>query len=218
MVLDEALERNPSDDHAPYFLGSFFFAHGRYDDAAKAWLQALGKGFDDAVLERNLGVYDWRVKGDLKGAAAYYEKAIRLAPASFRLYLDLDEIYAKLGDPSRRAKLFASAPAAVLERDTVRARRALLAIDQQDFDQALALLKDHHFKPWEGGEVIRQIFVRANIGKGKRALANKDYAQAEQAFRQALEYPVNLGVGKPEKPHNEEALRWLGEALAAQHR
>ncbi len=218
LVLAEALARNPSDGHASYLLGNFLFAHGRYDDAAKLWLQALGQGFDDAVLERNLGLYDWRVKSDLKGAAAYYQKAVVLTPANFRLYLDLDEIYTQSGSDSERAKLFASAPPVVLERDTVRARRALLSVEQQEFDQALAVLKDHRFKPWESGEIVRQIFVCANLAKGQRALANRQSSEAEQAFRQALEYPANLGVGKPDKPHDEEALYWLGEALQAQHK
>ena len=218
LVLGEAVTRDPSDTHASYLLGNFLFAHDRYEDAAKLWLHALGKRLEDAVLERNLGLYDWRVKSDLKGAAAYYGKAIQLAPESFRLYLDLDEIYAQLGDTSERAKLFASAPAPVLQRDTVRARRALLSIEQREYNEALALLKDHRFKPWEGGEIVRLIFVCANVARGKRALADKDYAQAEQAFRQALEYPLNLGAGKPDKPHNEEPLYWLGEALQAQQK
>jgi tetratricopeptide (TPR) repeat protein len=39
--------------------------------------------------------------------------------------------------------------------------------------------------------------------------------EAVAAFRKALEYPQNLGVGKPDKPHDEETLFWLGEALQA---
>ncbi len=216
LVLAEALLLNPADARAYYFLGNFFFAHGRYDDDAEVWLQALGKGFDDAVLERNLGVHAWRVHNDLKSAAAYYEKAIQLAPGDHRLYIDLDEIYAQSGENPKRAKLFAKAPNEVLERDTVRVRRALMLFEERHFDEALEVFTDHRFKPWEGGEVVRQIFVRASVARGKQALANQDYARAEQAFRQALEYPVDLGVGKPDKPHDEEALYWLGEALQAQ--
>jgi len=216
LVLADALVLDPADGRVYYCLGNFFFAHGRYDDGAKAWLQALGNGFDDAVLERNLGVHAWRVKNDLKGAAAYYGKAIQLAPHDHHLYVDLDEIYAQLGDNAKRAALFAKTPNDVLERDTVRVRRALLLIEEGHCDEALETLARHRFKPWEGGEIVRQVFVRANITTGKRALANQDYAQAEQAFRRALEYPVNLGVGKPDKPHDEEALYWLGEALAVQ--
>jgi len=173
-------------------------------------------GFEDPVLERNLGVYEWRVKKDLPQAAAYYEKAIQLAPAEYRYYADLDDIYTQMGDVSRRQKLFASAPEAVLDRDIIRARLALLLVEQRQFDQALAILMNHHFKPWEGGQIIREIFVLAELEKGKRALESKSYAGAERSFRQALEYPVNLGVGMPDKPHDEEAWYWLGVALAAE--
>ena len=88
-------------------------------------------------------------------------------------------------------------------------------MEQRQFDQAMQLLINHHFKPWEGGQIIREIFVLANLEKGRQALETKNYAGAERAFRNALEYPVNLGVGKPDKPHDEEALYWLGATLAA---
>jgi tetratricopeptide (TPR) repeat protein len=212
-VLAHAVLNNSLDAHALYELGNFLFAHGRHEDAARLWLQALGRGFDYSGLERNLGVFARRVKKDLPGAAEYYSKAIQLAPDDYRLYRDLDQIYFQLGDTSRRAKLFAGALPAVLERDTIRARRALLLTQQKQFDQALELFRDHRFKPWEGGEIIRQIFVRANIEEGRQYLAARKFAQAEDAFRRALEYPPNLGVGKPDKPHDEEALFWLGEVL-----
>jgi tetratricopeptide (TPR) repeat protein len=215
-VLDEALLRNPLDAHAQYFLGNFLFAHGRYEDAARFWSQAFGKGFEYSVLLRNLGLCAWRVKKDLTGAAGFYESAIRLAPNDYRLYLDLDDIYLQLGDQAHRQKLFAQAPRAVLERDTVQARRALLLAQQQQYDQALELLTNRRFKPWEGGVIVRQMFVLANVLKGRQALEAKNFAQAETAFRRALEYPESLGTGKPDKPQDAEQLFWLGEALAAQ--
>jgi len=215
-VLDEALLRNPLDAHAQYFLGNFLFAHGRYEDAARFWAQAFGKGFEYSVLLRNLGLCAWRVKKDLTGAAGFYESAIRLAPNDYRLYLDLDEIYLQSGDQAHRQKLFAQAPPAVLERDTVQARRALLLAQRQQYDQALELLTNRHFKPWEGGVVVRQMFVLANVLKGRQALEAKNFAEAETAFRRALEYPASLGTGKPDKPQDAEQLFWLGEALAAQ--
>jgi tetratricopeptide (TPR) repeat protein len=152
----------------------------------------------------------------LKAAAGFYERAIRLAPDEYRLYVDLDEIYTLSGDVAQREKLFAQAPASVRNRDTVLVRLALLATQQKRYDQALELLMHHRFKPWEGGAIVREMYVLANVQKGRQALAAKNEAEAEAAFRQALEYPHNLGVGKPDKPHDEEPLYWLGEALAAQ--
>ncbi len=215
-VLLEAIERNPFDGQAPYFLGNFLFAYSRYDDAAKAWLQAQSKGFEYSVLARNLGIYAWRVKSDPTAAARYYETAIRLAPSDYRLYVDLDRIYLQLNDTASRVKLLSNAPPQILERDTVRMRRVLLLVEQQQYEEALKLLTGHRFKPWEGGEIVRQMYVLAQLEQGKQKFHAGDAAGAEKAFLQATEYPTNLGVGKPADPHDTEALYWLGEALNAQ--
>ena len=212
-ALADVIAHGLPDPAAQYELGNFAFAHGRYDDAARLWIQAVGSGLDLSVLERNLGVYAWRVKKNLPDAAAYYAKAIQLAPDDYRLYLDLDDIDVQMGDVGRRAKLFAAAPASVLDRDTVRLRRARLAVDQKQYQQALALLVGHNFKPWEGGQSVRQVYVRANLEEGRRLLAAKDFQGAAASFRQATNYPASLGVGKPDQPHDEEAYYRLGMAL-----
>ena len=129
------------------------------------------------------------------------------------MYVDLSDLYAQLAGTDQREKLFARSPQSVLDRDTVRMRRALLLTEQKQYEQALALLKDHRFKPWEGGQVVRQVFVACNLEEGRANLAAGRYREAEDAFRRAAQYPENLGVGKPNEPHDEEALYWLGEAL-----
>ncbi|HET7841006.1 MAG TPA: tetratricopeptide repeat protein, partial [Terriglobia bacterium] len=215
-VLSDALAHHPTDARAHDYLGTFLFAHDRFEEAAKEWRQARTGGLEDPVLNRNLGVYEWRVNKNLPQAARYYEQAIRLAPGHYRYYPELDEIYAQLGETSKRDSIFSQAPAEVLNRDTVRVRRALLYAQEGEFANALGLFNGHDFKPWEGGAIVRQIFVLANLSEGRTLLAENKSVKAEQAFRRALEYPVNLGVGKPDKPHDEEAWYWLGAALAAE--
>lgn len=215
-VLAEAIRANPSDPHAKYALGNFLFAHARYEEAADLWLKALDEGLNSPVLLRNLGVYQWHVKKNLASAAGFYARAIHLNPDDYRLYTDLDKIYEQQNNTAARVKLFNNAPAAVLDQDTVLARRALLFLEQSKPDQALTLLVDHHFKPWEGGVVVHNMFVVANMEKGKHALANHRPAQAEEAFRQAMRYPENLGTGEPSHPDNSQQLYWLGNALQAE--
>jgi tetratricopeptide (TPR) repeat protein len=170
------------------------------------------------VLLRNLGVYEWHVKENLASATSDYTRAIALSPNDYRLYEDLDEIYEEAGNTDARAKLFRNAPAGVLDRDTVRARHALFFIEQLQPDPALALLAGHRFKPWEGGVVIHNIFVRANMQKGKIALAAHQPQQAAQDFKAAMEYPEELGTGQPAQPELSEQFYWLGVALAAQNK
>ncbi len=215
-VLGELLAHNPKDAHAHFLLGNFLFARGRHQNAAESWERARAAGFDDSVLERNLGFWAWHVRADRQAAAASYAKAIQLAPKQYRLYNDLDQIYSELGDKTQRESLYASAPKEVLDRDTVRLRRAVLLIEQHNSDAALALLKDHRFKPWEGGQSAHEVYVLGAIERGRQALAGKNYELAERSFRAALEYPVNLGVGKPDGAQDPEANYWLGEALSAQ--
>jgi tetratricopeptide (TPR) repeat protein len=215
-ILSEALQHNPHDTHAAYALGNFLFAHARYDEAATLWSRALGQQFDNPVLQRNLGVYEWRVKKDLAAAAGHYSQAIQLSPHDYRLYEDLDKIYEQQENASAREKLFRDAPAAILDRDTVRARHALYFLEQRQPDQTLALLRDHRFKPWEGGVIIHNIFVRANIEKGRHALALHQPIQAMEDFRAAMEYPEELGTGRPIQPNLSEQLYWLGVSLDAQ--
>jgi tetratricopeptide (TPR) repeat protein len=216
LVLADAHSHAPRDGQVCDLLGTFFFAQGRFDDGAQLWHDAVDNGFDSSVLERSMGLYAWRVKRNLPRAATFYEKAIRLTPDEYRLYPDLDEIYSELGDQSRRAQLLASAPPAVLDRDVVRVRRALWLVEQHRFDEALSALANHRFKPWEGGEIVRETYVLACVAKGRQAFEAQRPAEAEQEFRRALEYPPNLGVGKPDKPQDEQPLYWLGQALAAQ--
>ncbi|MFL6428962.1 MAG: DUF5107 domain-containing protein, partial [Acidobacteriaceae bacterium] len=215
-VLKEAVDQNSQDAHAKYALGNFLFAHSRYDEAASLWSAALQQNFEDPVLLRNLGVYQWHAKNDLTNAASYYTRAIALSPKDYRLYTDLDEIYEQAGDGAARAKLFQNAKPDVLDRDTVRARHALYFIEQFEPDQALALFAGHRFKPWEGGVAIHTMFVRANIQKGRKALAAHQPEQAAEDFKEAMKYPEDLGTGQPAQPELSEQFYWLGVALAAQ--
>jgi tetratricopeptide (TPR) repeat protein len=215
-VLTEAVHQTPQDAHAKYALGNFLFAHSRYEEAAALWSAALAQNFENPVLLRNLGVYQWHVKNDLVSAAKYYSRAIALSPKDYRLYTDLDEIYEEADNAPARAKLFRDAPADVLDRDTVRARHALSFIEQLQPDPALALFANHRFKPWEGGVVIHNMFVRANIQKGRQALAAHQPEQAAEDFKAAMEYPEDLGTGRPAQPELAEQFYWLGAALASQ--
>jgi len=136
--------------------------------------------------------------------------------ALFRYYASLDEIYAQQDATQARKKLFADAPSGILDHDPARIRYILLLIKEGQFDTALSLLKEHHFKPWEQGENVHDIFAFANIQQGRQALAAKQFKRAQEDFERAFEYPTNLGIGKPDRPNDAAALYWLGKAMYEQ--
>lgn len=162
---------------------------------------------------RNLGLYEWRVKHNLKEAADNYARAIELSPDQYRLYPELDRIYEEQGNDAARTNLFQKASEKVLSHDTVQARYVLLLIEQKHYKDALTILAEHKFTPWEGGVAIHNLFVFANMRIGEQELANHRPTEAEKYFRQAMQYPENLGTGEPPEPLTAEQLYWLGNAL-----
>jgi len=217
-VLRRILEWAPQDSHAQYLLGTFYFAHGHYAEAAELWRTAWNAGFQYPVMARDLGLAAWRVQHDLPHASQWYEQAIRLDPEEFHLYLDLDDIYAAMGEVRPREQLLTGAPAQVQAHDTIQARLARVLIEQRQYARALQVLETHSFRPWEGGDPVHGMYVSAKIAMGRAALARHQWAAAEAAFRQALTFPVNLAVGAPDHPELQEPLFWLSEALAAEGR
>lgn len=157
------------------------------------------------------------MKHNLEKAAEDYSEAIRLSPADYRLYSKLDEIYMEEDDTAARIELFQKAPATVLDEDTIRARRALLFIEQGKDDSALALFANHLYnKQEEDDDEFHNMFVIANMQKGKRELRDGNPQQAEASFRQALQYPENLRSGAPAHPDTAQQMYWIGNALDAQ--
>ena len=136
-VLEEALQSDPADPQAKYELGNFLFAHERYEEAAKRWGQAIAEGFEDAVIFRNLGEFEWKVAHDLPKAADDYRRAIALQPNEYRLYADLDQILEENGDTSARGELFEKAPEQVLDHDSVRAQHVIFLMEKKQYKAAL---------------------------------------------------------------------------------
>ena len=211
-VLEDALRVDPSDAHAQYLLGNFYFQYGRYADANRLWQQARDSGFDYSVLYRNLALFTWKIEMNNAQAADLYRQAIRLAPHDFHLYRDLDEIQTAMGATEARSAMFASAPNDVLEHDPVRVRYILLLLQKGDPDQALGLMQGHDFRPWEGGQNMHDLFAYACIEAGRKRLAEGKHAAAESSIKRSFTYPENLGVGKPDDADDAAGLYWLGTA------
>jgi tetratricopeptide (TPR) repeat protein len=215
-VLQSVLQFHPADAHAQYLLGNFLFQYGRYAEAQQLWQKAKASGFAYAVLDRNLALDAWKVRKNPAQAADLYQQAIRLAPEDFRLYIDLDEVYAQMGDLQARSALFAQAPAAVLEHDPARIRYVLLLLEKNEPEKALAWMQNHSFRPWEQGVNVHDIYAYACVQAGRNQLSAGKVTAAEASFRQSQEYPRNLGVGRPDDPVDAAGLYWLGAALQQQ--
>ena len=81
LALQFALEKDFQDSKAKYFLGNFFYAHERYDEAIQLWTEALDGMDTYDVLFRNLGIGAWQRKNNPSAGYRVVRKGINPQPS-----------------------------------------------------------------------------------------------------------------------------------------
>jgi tetratricopeptide (TPR) repeat protein len=191
---------------ANYYLGNFYFAHHRYDDAARLWEEARDQLGDSDVLLRNLGLHAWNVKHDPALAIGLVQQALQLNPRNQDLYLILDNIYREQDLGAERRELLAAMRRLDPPREDVRKRMLSMMVDLEMHEEVLRILTTEEFGPLEMDQSFHQVYVRALSLRAEAHLKAERLEQAAQDYRQALDYPKSHGVGRPTTGNDAEIL------------
>lgn len=213
-VLRRAIEVNPKDHKARYYLGNLLCSKGRPEEALTLWEEAAGKLRGFSVIHRNIGRVYWKNREQPDAAIRAYQRALAADPKDYKLYFELNCIFLDCGLEERRKQLIESIPEQLLENDVIAEMVSAFHTDRQEWDQALAILSSSHFYPWEVYKGIRLLYVDANIGRGISFTRRKKFKEAIACFEKVFEYPRNIGVGEPFYKANAEAHYRIGLALA----
>ncbi|MEO5893473.1 MAG: DUF5107 domain-containing protein [Ferruginibacter sp.] len=216
-VLQSAIDHDPLDFHPNYFLGNFWYANGQFEKAINCWEQAVAINDTFPTVHRNLSLAYYNKRKEVEKAVASLEKAFDLDRKDARVLMELDQLY-KLNNHChwKRLQLLEEHVDLVEERDDLYLERIVLYNHLGDFETARALLAEHKFHPWEGGEgkVVSQ-YLLCHIELAKNAFAEGDHAGAIELLKLAKHYPDNLGEGKlPGAPEN-DIHYFMGIAYAA---
>jgi len=199
-VLKVALQYNPQDWKASYYLGNLMTSKLRWEEGLSFYLDAAQFHPGFSTLYRNLGEVYWRKLDDLEKAEKMYEKALIYSPGDYRLRVTLDEIYATRGKHPERDLLFQKASPSVKENFNYLLSRARYFVDTQRYEEALAILRNNRFLPWEGWTGARQVFVKALLMRAEDRIDGGQFEEAIRDLEEAMTYPENLGTGKPAFP------------------
>ena len=204
------------DPTALALLGHWLYAHDRPDDAIAKWDRSVELDPSDPVVWRNLAVARFNHRHDAEAAADAYESARALAPDDARLLFEADQLAKRLGHrPDARLARLEERKNLVLERDDLLVEHAQLLTSAGRADEALDLLADRVFQPWEGGEgLVLHAWDRACLAAARRALADGDPAAAIARIEAALEPPQRLGEARHPLANPSELCLTLGDALA----
>lgn len=196
-VLAVALEVQPGDARAEYYLGNLFFDH-QPDRAMRHWERSRELDSSVPVVHRNLGWAYYRVENDIDKATRAYEQALACERLDPRLFVELDQLY-ELGNaaPQRRLEVLEARPEIIARREESLLRKIKVLVLTGDYRQAIAHLRDNFFHAQEGRDEIHDVYVDAHLLEGLRLLDSEQPAAALTHFQLASEYPENLSVGRP---------------------
>ena len=203
---------------AGYYLGNLFYDKQQWEESLALW-EASAKADDTfPTTFRNLSLVYYNKCKDSAKAKEAMEKAFALNPSDVRIFLELDQLYKKLGwSFEERLANYEAYKEIIGRRDDLYIEYITLVNMSGDHEKAYECIMGRKFHPWEGGEgKITTQYTIALLEMAKKAQKEGRFADAEELLRKALVYPENLGEGKLEGTKDNHLYYNLGMALAAQ--
>ncbi len=216
VILQWAIEENPRDARAPYYLGCLYYGARQYDEAYKYWEQSRQADETFPTVWRNLALYLYNKENNHAKALEYMERAFSLDETDARVFMELMQLYRKTLKPAQeRLEIIEKHLDLVAQRDDLLLDHiTLLNLDKQ-YAKAKELLDSHIFHPWEGGEgKVSGQYQICRVELAKQALADNKADEAIELLSECLEYPHHLGEGKLHGAQENDFYYFLGQAYA----
>ncbi|HEX3893438.1 MAG TPA: DUF5107 domain-containing protein [Terracidiphilus sp.] len=215
VVLEWAITKVPSMWMPPYLLGNLLYDKRRYETAILQWENAARLNSSFATVHRNLGIAYFNVRHDPDRALNSFEAAFAANRHDARVLYERDQLWKRTGrSPQERLSELLQYSMLVESRDDLSVEVATLLNHVDKPDEALRLLLNRRFQPWEGGEgLVLGQYVRARLLLGRRALDLGDPVEARDQFVAALRPPQSLSEAKHLFTNQSDIQYWIGESF-----
>jgi tetratricopeptide (TPR) repeat protein len=213
-VLQSAVERYPGDYRALCDIGNLLYSKRRYDEAIHYWEDSRNLASDFAQPLRNLGLAYFNQRHDHEAAWKSFKEAQRIDPDDARVLFELDQLAKRLNhDPETRLIRLQSHPVCVEKRDDLTIELVTLLNQLGRHDEALSVLLERHFHPWEGGEgKVSAQYVLSLAQLARLAIEEGSSERAIELLNRAIRWPESLGEGKLYGIQENNLHYWLGIA------
>lgn len=217
-VLQYAIAQNPQGARAYYYLGNLYYDKMQYETATRMWEKSAALDDSFSIVFRNLALSYYNKMGRRDEAREMMEKAFTLAPEDARVFLELDQLYKKLGMTAEDRLTYYEAHKDVFtKRDDAVIEYITLHNQLGYYEKAYELTMSRRFHPWEGGEgKITTQYTVSLVEMARAAIGDGAYDRAEELLARALVYPENLGEGKLEGTKDNHVNYYLGCVKEAQ--
>jgi tetratricopeptide (TPR) repeat protein len=211
-VLTKATEVNSGDYKAHYYLGNYYYAKRRYQDAKDCWEKSVAICDTFATTQRNLGIAYFNKFNQKEKALAHFEEAFASDTTDSRVLFELDQLYKRFNKSAKeRLSFLEDFRNLIDERDDLYIEYILLHSATGQFEKANTLLKARNFHPWEGGEgKTSGQHIHIHVELAKQALKENNFEEALLLLQKATVYPENLGEGKLYGAQENDIHYWMG--------
>ena len=218
-VLRSAIEANPKDAHASYYLGNLLY-DWQPEEAIILWEKSadLDPGFP--IIRRNLAIAYSHQQDDKSQAKAiaYLEKAVSLPNPYPTHFAELDRLYQAAGTPvQKRLALLEQNQKLIIGKDEALGSLITLKTFAGKADESIKLLQSRIFSIWEGATPFNtgQAWMNAHLVRGMQLFRMKKYHEALSDFEAAPDPPENLRAEQRRGSANVELAYWTGCAYEA---
>ncbi len=196
-VLKLIAEKDPQNARAHYLLGNLLYDR-LPDQAMDHWSKAAVINPDFSMVWRNLAFGNAHHQGDYTAAIKNIKIAIDRDPNQPIWYDELEDYYDLSGEDYKEALTLMEENIEVVKKD-INAPKDLVRLFNLngEYDKAIELLTNHHFRTWEGGRTIYYYYVDAHVLKARELKEKGKLDEALKELETAMLYPENLEVGKP---------------------
>lgn len=217
LALQCAMEKNPKDAKAPYYLGNLYYDKRQYDLATEAWETSAALDDTFPTVWRNLALAYFNKQNRTEKAIECMERAFRLDETDARVLMELDQLYKRVHrSHAERLKFLQHYPEQVAQRDDLVLEEITLLNQTGQYEAAKSMLDAHLFHPWEGGEgKVPAQYQFARVELAKKCLKEGKNAEAVKLLEECLVYPHHLGEGKLYGAQENDFYYFLGCAYAA---
>ena len=201
LALEAATIETRDASKAHYYLGCLYYDKRQYDIAAEHWENSREQNPKFPTVWRNLALAYFNKQHNAEKAVNYMEKAFELDRTDARIYMELDQLYKRLGKAhTERLAEMQKHLDMVETREDLKLEYATLLNLTGHYEEAMQFIDAHNFHAWEGGEgkvPAQYQLARTELAKQLLAKGDKDSVNAAiKLLNECLEYPHHLGEGK----------------------
>ena len=190
-VFKTALNINPKDFKANYYLGIVYAGLGESTKAIDYWNDVISINPKHAKSWRNLGLLN---SYDKKKSLAYYQNAFKYESQDATILAELYKVAIMAKMPKNELYNLLDKNVEIVEqKDELLSAYLVMLVEHKKYNKALEYYTTRTFNNWEGGNQIHSAYVYACMQMAKNAKSSQD---ALKFYAMAYQYPENLRVAQ----------------------